>query len=431
MLTRIVGRSLTRRARRNLLTLLAVTLGVAVTTAVGTIALDVGDRVGRELRSFGANIAPRPVADSLPISLGGADYRPIGAGAFLSEPDLLKLKRIFWRNNIMAFAPFLDVPAAASGRPILLVGTWFDHELRVDKSEVFRTGVRSLHSAWKVEGQWPKDDAEAECLVGRRLARALGVQAGGSLPLWVMTTATSTPASAAAVMLTVRGILETGGEEDDEILAPLALVQKLAGLEGKVRRAEVSALTKPEDAFARSDVTKMSAEEFDRWYCTPYVSAICYQIQQAIPGAEAKPIYRVAETEGNILNRVGALMALLAAAALVTSALAVTSMMLATVLERRAEIGLFKSLGASDARVATIFLLEAFFVGLLGGVAGYFAGSLMAWRLAVVVFGVPAQMNWVILPAALALALVVTLVGSALPLARGLKLSPVAVLRNE
>jgi ABC-type antimicrobial peptide transport system permease subunit len=64
-------------------------------------------------------------------------------------------------------------------------------------------------------------------------------------------------------------------------------------------------------------------------------------------------------------------------------------------------------------------------------VAGYFAGSLMAWRLAVVVFGVPAQMNWVILPAALALALVVTLVGSALPLARGLKLSPVAVLRNE
>ena len=431
MLTRIVGRSLTRRARRKLLTLLAVTLGIAVTTAVGTIALDVGDRVGRELRSFGANITLRPVADSLPVSLSGADYRPVDVGAYLSEADLLKLRRIFWRNNIMAFAPFLDVPAEAAGRRVTLVGTWFDQDLSSDKSEVFHTGVKSLHSAWKVESQWPKDDAEAECLVGRRLARALGVQAGGSLPLQVMTTATSAPASPATVVLTVRGILETGGEEDDEILAPLALVQKLAGLEGKARRAEVSALTKPEDAFARSDVTKMSAEEFDRWYCTPYVSAICYQIQQAIPGAEAKPIYRVAETEGNILNRVGALMALLAAAALVTSALAVTSMMLATVLERRAEIGLFKSLGASDARVATIFLLEAFFVGLLGGVAGYFAGSLMAWRLAVVVFGVPAQMNWVILPVALALALVVTLAGSALPLARGLQLSPVAVLRDE
>jgi putative ABC transport system permease protein len=118
-------------------------------------------------------------------------------------------------------------------------------------------------------------------------------------------------------------------------------------------------------------------------------------------------------------------------AALVTSALAVASMMLATVLERRAEIGLFKSLGASDARVATIFLLEAFVVGLLGGLAGYFAGSLMARRLGVVVFGIPAEINWVILPGALALALVVTLAGSALPLLGGLRLSPVAALRNE
>lgn len=180
MLTRIVGRSLTRRRRRKLLALVAVTLGIAVTTAVGTIALDVGDRVGRELRSFGANIALTPVADSLPVSLGGTDYRPVGAGAFLSEADLVKLKKIFWRNNIMAFAPFLDVPAEAAGRRVTLAGTWFDHELRVDKSEVFRTGVKSLHPAWKVEGQWPADDDRAECLVGRRLARAMGTQAGAA-----------------------------------------------------------------------------------------------------------------------------------------------------------------------------------------------------------------------------------------------------------
>jgi putative ABC transport system permease protein len=430
MLTRLVSCSMMRRRRRKLLTLLAVTLGIAVTTAVATIALDVGDRVGRELRSFGANIALTPVADSLPVTLGGVDYHPAGIGAILSEADLTKLKKIFWRNNIMAFAPFLDVPVEANGRRVTLVGTWFDHELRVDKSEVFRTGLKLLHPGWRVASEWPADDDPSGCLLGSRLARALNVQSGGEISLRVDAAAgPSTKSSAAA--LNVRGILETGGEEDDQIFVPLAVAQKLAGLEGKFRRAEISALTKPQDAFARSDVTKLSAEEFDRWYCTPYVSAICYQIQQAIPAAEAKPIYRVAETEGNILNRVGGLMALLAAAALVTSALAVASMMLATVLERRAEIGLFKSLGASDARVATIFLLEAFVVGLLGGLAGYFAGSLMAQRLGMVVFGIPAEINWVILPAALALALVVTLAGSALPLARGLRLSPVAVLRNE
>jgi putative ABC transport system permease protein len=229
----------------------------------------------------------------------------------------------------------------------------------------------------------------------------------------------------------VHGILESGAEEDDQIIISLAVAQKLSGSEGRIRRIEVSALTKPEDAFARSDVTQLSGEEFDRWYCTPYVSSICYQIQQAIPGAEARPVYRVTETEGNVLSRVGVLMALLAGAAVVASVLAVASMMLVTVLERRAEIGLFKSLGATDARVAAVFLLEALVVGLAGGVAGFFAGSLMARHLAAVVFGLPAAVHWVIFPGAVALAVAVTLTGSALPLARGLRLSPIETLRNE
>ena len=110
----------------------------------------------------------------------------------------------------------------------------------------------------------------------------------------------------------------------------------------------------------------------------------------------------MAETEGRILNRVGVLMALLVVAALVAAGLAVASMMLATVLERRAEIGLFKALGATDARVAAVFLLEACAIGVLGGVAGYFFGSLLAWRLALAVFGSAVGVHWVILPVCLA-----------------------------
>ncbi|MGH9650655.1 MAG: ABC transporter permease, partial [Terriglobales bacterium] len=91
MLSRVVGRSITRRRRRKLLSTLAVTLGIAVATAVATIALDVGDKVGRELRSFGANISITPAADSLPVSVGGVEYRPALPGAFLAETDLLKL----------------------------------------------------------------------------------------------------------------------------------------------------------------------------------------------------------------------------------------------------------------------------------------------------------------------------------------------------
>jgi putative ABC transport system permease protein len=430
MIFRIVLESLARRRRRKLLSVFAVALGIAVTAAVATLALDVGDKVGRELRSFGANLSVTPAADGLPVAVGGIDYRPAGAGAFLPESALVNLKRIFWRNNIVAFAPFLYVPATLEGQPVVVMGSWFEKALTVDKSEVFVTGLEKLHPAWKITGQWPADDDAQGALVGRRLAERLNLQLGQALTLAAPREGNAPSASASPAEFIVRGILETGGPEDSQVLASLASVQRWAGLEGKVRRIEISALTKPEDAFARSDVSRLSGEEFDRWYCTPYASSIAYQIQQAIPEAQAKPVYHVAETEGRILNRVDVLMALLVVAALVAAGLAVASMMLATVLERREEIGLFKALGATDARVAAVFLLEASAIGVLGGAAGYFFGSLLAWRLAVAVFGAAVGIHWVILPVCLAVALLVTLAGSALPLGRALKISPSLALRD-
>ena len=434
MLTRILRGSMMRRRRRKLLSLLAVTLGIAAATAVATLRIDVGDKVNRELRSFGANIAVTPAADSLTVNVGGTDYRPAGAGAYLNEADLVKLRTIFWRNNIMAFAPLLGIPVEARGRRVELVGSWFSKDLQVSKSETFRTGLRELHPAWKVDGRWPSDAESSDapdCLIGRRLADALNLVPGQMLSVKrILEDDGRIDNLGFSLQFRISGILETGGPEDDQIFAPLARVQQIAGLDGMIRRVEVSALTKPEDAFARSDVTRLSPEEFDRWYCTPYVSSVAYQIQQAMPGSEARPIHPVADTEGKILNRVGMLMAILAVAALVTAALAVASMMLAAVLERRAEIGVLKSLGSTDARVAAIFLLESSLVGLAGGVTGYFLGSILASRLSLQVFGTPADMHWIFFPAALALAVFVTLAGSAWPLSRGLRISPAVVLRD-
>jgi putative ABC transport system permease protein len=435
MLIRIIQRSLVRRRQRKMLSALAVALGITVATVVGTMMLDVGDRINRELRSFGANISVTPAADGLPVEIGGIDYRPAGAGAFLRADDLAKIKTIFWRNNIVAFAPFLYLPATVQGRRAVIIGTWFHHAVPVNGGEVFETGVRDLHPTWQVRGRWPSDGDLQSCLVGQRLARALHLRPGDAVRVSVGGTvppafAAASKPSTSVMLFEISGMVETGGPEEDQIFAPLETVQRLAGQPGKVRRVEVSALTKPEDDFARRDPSRMSPEELERWSCSPYVRSIAYQIQQAIPGSVAQPVLPVAETEGKILNRVGALMGLLAAAALITAALAVASMMLANVFERRAEIGLYKSLGATDARVALIFLLEASVVGVAGGTVGYFAGSALAWRLAIRVFGAPAGIHWAILPAVLLLALVVTWVGSAGPLARGLKAPAAAALRN-
>ncbi|MGH9429943.1 MAG: ABC transporter permease [Terriglobia bacterium] len=443
MLSRIVGQSLNRRRRRKLLSLFAVTLGIAVVTAVAAIALDVGDRVSRELRSMGANIEVTPASDGLPVSVDGVDFRPAGTGAYLNEADLINIKHIFWENNILAVAPQLDVPAKIDGRRVVLIGTWFDHTLPVSKGLDFTTGVKALHPGWKVIGQWPAAGDEQGVLAGARLARSLGLQPGQQVTISVVPAnpiQASTPDRFSAAgasqgpsraSFVVRGIVEAGGAVDAEIMAPLAAVQRLAGLEGKVRRVEVSALAKADDARARMDVSHMTPEQFEMWSCTNYVSTIAYQIQQAIPGSEAKPVRRAEETEGTILDRVGMLMATLAGAALLVAALAMASVMLANVLERRAEIGLFKSLGATDGRVASIFLLEAAMAGVVGGMAGYFLGSLLANRLSAGIFGSPVGLHWIILPVVLALAVLVSLGGSALPLLSGMKIPASVALRNQ
>jgi putative ABC transport system permease protein len=310
-----------------------------------------------------------------------------------------------------------EVHAGTHALATVVVGSWFAHTMAVDKSETFVTGLKKLHPAWRVDGAWPTDGDSKTCLLGRRLARSLDVRAGEKIAI------NRTP-------FTVSGLLDAGGAEDDQVLAPLESVQKLAGLEGKVRQIEVSALTKPDDDLARTDPSKMSPADFERWSCANYASTVAYQIQQAIPGSEARPVYHVSETEGRIMNRVGVVMWILVAAALITSGLAVASMMLASVLERRTEIGLFKSLGATDTRVAALFLLEAAALGGLGGIVGYLAGSVLARRLAFAVFGLPSAVHWILFPAAVAVAIAVALVGSAVPLARALKVSPAVVLRD-
>src|SRR5438874_12575120 len=118
MFLRLVADSFGRRPRHKLLTGAALALGMGVATAALSVALDVGDRLAKEFRSLGANLVVTPKADSLPLEIGGADYRPVTAGAYLPDAGLPKLKPILWHNNIMGFAPALEAGVKARTYPM-------------------------------------------------------------------------------------------------------------------------------------------------------------------------------------------------------------------------------------------------------------------------------------------------------------------------
>ena len=305
MFLRLVADSFGRRPRHKLLTGAALALGMGVATAALSVSLDVGDRLAKEFRSLGANLLVTPQADSLPLEIGGVDYRPVNAGAYLPEADLGQLKTIFWRHNIVGFSPVLEVPAKASldamyklrsdGRvPVeatTLLGVWSQHSVAVPDGSSFITGIQKTNPWWSVEGRWFNEGA-SECLLGKRFAERIGEPIGGTISVHV---------GSHSLNLIVTGVLSTGSAEDDAIIAPLTLVQQIADKSGQYRKLYVSALTKPEDAFAKRDPKTFTLKEYDTWFCTPYISSIAFQIQQELPGTDVRVIRRVAEGEGQIL----------------------------------------------------------------------------------------------------------------------------------
>lgn len=432
MFVRLITDSFKRQPRRKLLTTVALALGTAIATATLTVALDVGDRLAREFRSLGANLLVTPEADTLPLEIGGVDYRPVDSGVFLSDAELGKLKTIFWRNNVIGFAPFLDVPvtvnsaspSTANGASrATLIGTWYRHDVAIPSGGgVFSTGVAATNPGWQVDGRWFRDDSGHEVVVGANFARRAGIKTGEMLDI---------RAAGASAQLMVTGIVSTGGQEDDAILAPLAIAQQLSGKPAQYRRLLVSALTKPEDTFSQRDPRSMNPAEFDRWYCSPYISSISRQIQEQLPGVSVRPIRQVAEGEGQILSRVQSLMWLVTFAALLAAALAVASTAGTTVLERTAEVALMKALGARRSLVGAFFLGEQWFMAIVGGLLGYTAGMGLAHAVGQSIFGVSPSTRLILLPVILGIAAAVATAGSLLPLRKVMRLDPAPALRGE
>jgi putative ABC transport system permease protein len=427
MFLRLLFESFRRQKRRKSVALLAIALGMSIATAMIAVGNDIGDRISQELRSLGANLVVTPIEDTLDVNIGGVDLKPASEGAYIPESEIAKIKGIFWGHNIQGYAPFLSdqesFSSAHGSFKAELIGTYFAQPLRYGK-ESFTTGVRTVNPWWSVEGAWPQDlsgwpkQAPPDVLAGSKLAQQNGLSAGDEIEI-------------GGKKLKISGILNSGGDEDQAIVAPLHIVQQILGRPNAVRRINVSALTKPEDAFARKDPSKMNPAVRDRWYCSPYANSIAYQIREALPNVRVEQVRQVEQNQGKVLSRVSGLMLLLTLAALIAAALAVSAAMAATILERRQEVGLMKSLGASNAAVAALFLTEAGFLALAGGLGGFVAGTLLTHRIGQRIFGSAIVVHPVVLAVVIFAALLVTFLGSAGAVRKAMRFDPAVVLRGD
>jgi putative ABC transport system permease protein len=422
MFFRFVSQSIRRSPRRKTMTVAAVAMGTAVATAMLGVMLDIGDRVNRELRSLGANLMVTPKARSLPVEIGGISYRPVSTQDYIPEDQIQKIKSTFWQLNITGFAPSLKASASLDGRNVPVEGVWFLRRFRGADGSLLEAGLRTVNGEWKVDGRWiddrdRNDTAPFEAMLGGAVARRIGAKPGDTLQLF-------------GQPFTVAGIVSTGGEEEDRIFVRLEVLQRLVNRPGQVDAVQVGALTKPEDEFARKDPTKMTPKEYDRWYCTPYISSIAHQIEEVLPMAVARPIWRVADNEGKVLGKIRGLMLLITLAALASAGLTVWSVMATTVLERRGEIAIMQATGAGNGLVAALFSTEVALEGAAGGLIGSWVGLLMAGWVGRAVFQTSLETPAMLGPVVVGAAVLASIAGAAQPLRRALMLEPAVTLRG-
>lgn len=418
MIGRIIRKSISKRKSRILIAIISVIIGASIATALLSVSMDVSEKVGYEFRKYGANLMVVPKTDTIEVGFPGVDFGSVTEQRYINESDLWKIKSIYWRENVLGFTPLLyQVVTVGDGQnvqEVVLAGTYFNKDVKIvepyseNDNPIFQTGIQSISPWWNVDGSWIEDPFDNQSsMVGKNVADAMNLSIGDVYSIdYIIDYENSS--NVRTYDLNVIGIINTEGHEDNQIFVNLQVAQNITGRYNQVHTVQVSALCNacPVDEFAR-------------------------EIMDAIPYTEARSVKQLVSAEMNILGKIENMMFLVTIVALLASALGVMTTMTTSVIERRKEIGLMKSIGAENKRIILLFLSEATIIGILGGFAGYVIGLILSQFIGMSVFNTSISPTLEVIPIVLGISVGVSLLASILPVRKAVNVEPAIVLRGE
>ncbi|MDR0666358.1 MAG: ABC transporter permease [Campylobacteraceae bacterium] len=418
MRLRLVKAALLGNKTQKFLAFLTIFLASALVCSMLNITLGIGDKVAMELRSYGSNIVVLPKGGEMSIDIGGEELNLLQESAYLDEKYIGGIKNIFWRNNIVSFAPFLEGRIDYEGKSRAILGTYFDKKIELEDDEEFFAGIKSMYPFWTLEGNFPNDDSTDEALIGGNLAEELNLTIGNSIEI-------------VGKNLQIVGIVKTNDSTDDKIIASLKFVGELLDKKGKISRIEVSALTIPEDDLsvkARRNHDDLSAIEYDKWYCSAYVGSIAYQIEEEYPSSSAKVLMKISEGESQTVKKIQSLMGVVSILTLFSASIGIASLLTSEIRRRKKEIGLLKALGADNLNIYLLFLAESLIIAVIAGLAGALGGYALSVLMALIIFSHTIKISLIVLPLTVCFAVLIAFIGSLLPMRNVTHLFPAEVL---
>lgn len=395
MYLKMVVSSLIRRSSRLIVAVLAIAIGATILSGLVTIYYDIPRQLGREFRSYGANLILLPRGDEK-----------------ISREDLDAVRRIVGDERIVGMAPYRYQTVKINEQPYIIAGTDLPQ-------------ARKNSPFWYVEGEWAVPGEPDRVMVGKEIARTLNLALGDAFTVKGVKYGRHAEASKQlntaeenlkkdeglqyfSRKFYVRGIVSTGGAEEGFIFADVAMLDALVG-----------------DTF-RSDVTECSivadAEQ---------LATLSSAIAEGRPHIQPRAVRRLTQSQDIVLGKLQALVYLVTIVVLIITMISVSTTMMAMVAERKKEIGLKKALGAENGLIMGEFLGEGVLLGFIGGAIGVLLGFEFAQRVSLSVFGRAIQFQWTLIPITIAVFIAVTILASILPVRRVMDIHPAIVLRGE
>lgn len=375
--------NLRRRKGKVFFLILGLTIGITTVVALISLTRMMRDDIAHKLDEFGANILIIPRTVDLSLSYGGLNIGGISIDTQnLKESDIPKIREIDVRENISTVSPKLIGSVEIDGKKIPLMGVNFEEELR-------------LKRWWRIHGIKPK--TQDEVLLGNEVAVRLFKSTGDFIQI-------------NGKKVKISGILdETGSQDDFLIFADLAFVQETMRKPGFLSLIEVSA------------------------YCnTCPIEEIVRQISAKLPHAKVTAVKQTLQTKMEALGHFQKFSLGISIIVLLIGGLIVFTSMMASVNERKREIGIFRAIGFRKSHVIRIIFLEALIVGLIAGILGYLFGLGVSYFIGPLLTGLKEGkiiIDPLLATGAIFLSSLIGIISSAYPAIHASKMDPTIALR--